>query len=118
MKKRIVRLTENDLTRVIRRVIKETNESELEELLTLDLGDDFEDEEEFDLADSPWDTESVRKARRARELARRARELRNNDDYLPDEYEFEDDVYISEIKKLKKRISVMEAKLRNRRKRK
>jgi hypothetical protein len=83
MKKRIVRLTENDLTRVIRRVIKETNESELEELLTLDLGNDFEgDKEEYDLANSPWDTESVRKARRARELARRARELRNNQ---PDE---------------------------------
>jgi len=100
MKKRIVRLTENDLTRVIRRVIKETNESELEELLTLDLGNDFEgDKEEYDLANSPWDTESVRKARRAREL-------RNND------------MYNSEIKKLKKRISVMESNLRNRRKRK
>jgi hypothetical protein len=37
-------------------------------------------------------------------------------DYLPDEYEFEDDMYISEIKKLKKRIVVMEDKLRNRRK--
>jgi hypothetical protein len=115
--KKVIKLTESDLVRIIEKVVKENKESELEELLTLDLGDDFEDEEEYDLADSPWDTESVRKARRARELARRARELRNNDDYyLPDEYEFEDDMYISEIKKLKKRISVMEDNLRGRRK--
>jgi hypothetical protein len=108
--KKVIKLTENDLVRIIEKVVKENKESELEELLTLDLGDDFEDEEEYDLADSPWDTESVRKARRAREL-------RNNDDYyLPDEYEFEDDMYISEIKKLKKRISVMEDNLRGRRK--
>ena len=99
MKKKIVKLTENDLVRIIEKVVKENKESELEELLTLDLGDDFEDDEEYDLADSPWDTESVRKARRAREL-------RNND------------MYNSEIKKLKKRISVMESNLRNRRKRK
>lgn len=111
MKKKIVKLTENDLVRIIEKVVKENKESELEELLTLDLGDDFEDDEEYDLADSRWDTESVRKARRARNL-------RNNHDYLPDDYEFEDDMYISEIKKLKKRISVMEYNLRNRRKRK
>lgn len=106
MKKKIVKLTENDLVRIIEKVVKENKESELEELLTLDLGDDFEDEEEFDLADSPWDTESVRMAKRLK-----------RHDYLPDEYEFEDDMYISEIKKLKKRISVMEAKLRGRRRR-
>lgn len=111
MKKKIIKLTENDLVHIIEKVVKENKESELEELLTLDLGDDDEDDEEYDLADSPWDTESVRKARRAREL-------RNNDDYLPEEYEFEDDMYISEIKKLKKRISVMESKLRGRRRKK
>ena len=103
MKKKIVKLTENDLVRIIEKVVKENKESELEELLTRDLGDDFEDDEEFDLSDSDWDTESVRMAKRFK--------------YLPDEYEFEDDMYISEIKKLKKRISVMEAKLRGRRKR-
>ena len=111
MKKKIIKLTENDLVRIIEKVVKENKESELEELLTLDLGDDFEDDEENDLndlADSPWDTESVRKAKMARGL-------RKSHDYLPDEYEFEDDMYISEIKKLKKRISVMEAKLRSRR---
>lgn len=111
MKKKIVKLTENDLVRIIEKVVKENKESELEEMLTLDLGDDFEDEEEFDLADSDWDTKDVLKAKMARKL-------RNSHDYLPDEYEFEDDMYISEIKKLKKRISVMEAKLRGRRKRK
>lgn len=110
MKKKIVKLTENDLVRIIEKVVKENKESELEELLTLDFGDDFEDDEEYDLADSPWDTESVRRAKMARKL-------RNSHDYLPDEYEFEDDMYISEIKKLKKRISVMEDKLRDRRKR-
>ena len=111
MKKKIVKLTENDLVRIIEKVVKENKESELDELLTLDLGDDFEDDEEYDLADSPWDTKDVLNARMARRL-------RNNHDYLPDEYEFEDDIYISEIKKLKKRISVMEDNLRNRRKRK
>ena len=111
MKKKIVKLTENDLVRIIEKVVKENKESELDELLTLDLGDDFEDDEEYDLADSPWDTKDVLNARMARRL-------RNNHDYLPDEYEFEDDMYISEIKKLKKRISVMESNLRNRRKRK
>ena len=106
MKKKIVKLTENDLVRIIEKVVKENKESELEELLTLDLGDDFEDDEEYDLADSPWDTKDVRMAKRLK-----------RHDYLPDEYEFEDDIYISEIKKLKKRISVMEDNLRNRRKR-
>lgn len=101
MKKKLVKLTENDLVRIIEKVVKENKESELEELVTLDLGDDFEDDEEYDLADSPWDTKDVLKAKMAREL-------RKSHDYLPDEYEFEDDVYISEIKKLKKRISVME----------
>jgi len=114
MKKKIVKLTENDLVRIIEKVVKENKESELEELLTLDLGDDFEDDEEYDLADSPWDTKDVRMAK----MARMSRNLRNSHDYLPDEYEFEDDMYISEIKKLKKRISVMEFNLRNRRKRK
>jgi hypothetical protein len=105
MKKKIVKLTENDLVRIIKKVLKENNESELEELLTLGLGDDFEDDEEYDLADNPWDTKDVRMAKRFK-----------RHDYLPDEYEFEDDMYISEIKKLKKRIVVMEDKLRNRRK--
>jgi hypothetical protein len=104
MKKKIVKLTENDLVRIIEKVVKENKESELEEMLTLDLGDDFEDEEEFDLSDSDWDTKDVRIAK-----------MLKRHDYLPDEYEFEDDMYISEIKKLKKRISVMEAKLRGRR---
>jgi hypothetical protein len=106
MKKKIVKLTENDLVRIIEKVVKENKESELEELLTLDLGDDFEDDEEYDLADSPWDTKDVRMAK-----------ILKRHSYLPDEYEFEDDIYISEIKKLKKRISVMEDNLRGRRKR-
>jgi hypothetical protein len=105
MKKKIVKLTENDLVRIIEKVVKENKESELEELLTLNFGDDFEDDEEYDLANSVWDTESARMAKRLK-----------RHDYLPDEYEFEDDRYISEIKKLKKRIVVMEDKLRNRRK--
>lgn len=105
MKKKIVKLTESDLVRIVKKILKENKESELEELLTLDLGDDFEDDKEFDLSDSDWDTESVRMAKRFK-----------RHDYLPDEYEFEDDMYISEIKKLKKRIAVMEDKLRNRRK--
>jgi hypothetical protein len=113
MKKKIVKLTENDLVRIIEKVVKENKESELEELLTLDLGDDFEDEDnefDWDYQGDEWHTSDYDPR-----LAKMARGLRKSHDYLPDEYEFEDDMYISEIKKLKKRISVMEAKLRSRR---
>ena len=116
MKKRIVKLTENDLVRIIEKVVKENKESELEELLTLDLGDDDEDEDEDEGFDWDYEGEEWHTSDYDPRLAKMARGLRKSHDYFPDEYEFEDDMYISEIKKLKKRISVMEAKLRRRRK--
>ena len=113
MKKKLVKLTENDLVRIIEKVVKENKDYELQELLTFDVDDDFEDDEfDWDYEGEEWHTSDYDPR-----LAKMARGLRKSHDYLPDEYEFEDDMYISEINRLKKRISVMEAKLRGRRKR-